>query len=122
LAALKGFKPQRKNLFAELGSTFAATVTNRPLACAHVVGTLLRDLGPDAVLWGTDSLLWGNPQWQIDAFRRFQIPEQLVQGHGYPQLTDALKQKVLGENAARLWGLKTAANTPPQEAPKVVPV
>jgi predicted TIM-barrel fold metal-dependent hydrolase len=122
LAALKGFKPQRKNLFAELGSTFAATVTNRPLECAHVVGTLLRDLGPDAVLWGTDSLLWGNPQWQIDAFRRFQIPEQLVQGHGYPQLTDALKQKVLGENAARLWGLKTAANPTPQEAPKVVPV
>jgi predicted TIM-barrel fold metal-dependent hydrolase len=122
LAALKGFKPQRKNLFAELGSTFAATVTNRPLECAHVVGTLLRDLGTDAVLWGTDSLLWGNPQWQIDAFRRFQIPEQLVQGYGYPQLTDALKQKVLGENAARLWGLKTASSTTPQEMPKVVPV
>jgi predicted TIM-barrel fold metal-dependent hydrolase len=122
LAALKGFKPQRKNLFAELGSTFAATVTNRPLECAHIVGTLLRDLGTDAVLWGTDSLLWGNPQWQIDAFRRFQIPEQLIQGYGYPQLTDEVKQKVLGENAARLWGLKTAATTTPDDSPQVVPV
>lgn len=60
---------KRYTIFAELGSTFAATVTNRPLECAHIVGTLLRDLGTDAVLWGTDSLLWGNPQWQIDAFR-----------------------------------------------------
>ena len=41
LAALKGFKPQRKNLYCEVGSTFAATVTSRPLECAHVIGTLL---------------------------------------------------------------------------------
>src|SRR5919198_1339976 len=41
LAALKGFKPQRKNLYAEVGSTFAATVSSRPLECAHVLGTLL---------------------------------------------------------------------------------
>ena len=122
LAALKGFKPQRKNLFSELGSTFAATVTNRPLECAHVLGTLLRDLGTDSVLWGTDSLLWGNPQWQIDAFRRFQIPDELVSGYGYPKLTDEIKQKVLGDNAARLWGLKTASNTTPDAPPKVVAV
>src|SRR5437867_7690955 len=77
LAALKGFKPQRRNMYCEVGSTFAATVTSRPLECAHVLGTLLRDLGPDYVMWGTDSALWGNPQWQIEAFRKFQIPEQL---------------------------------------------
>src|SRR5437867_2419451 len=110
LAALKGFKPQRKNLYAEVGSTFAATVTNRPLECAHVLGTLLRDLGPDYVMWGTDSALWGNPQWQIDAFRKFQIPEQLVEGHGYPPLTPELKAKVFGLNAARIWNLKASAS------------
>jgi predicted TIM-barrel fold metal-dependent hydrolase len=109
LAALKGFKPQRKNLFAELGSTFAATVTNRPLECAHILGTLLRDLGTDSVLWGTDSTLWGNPQWQIEAFRRFQIPDQLVQGYGYPQLTDEIKRRVLTDNPARVWGIDVAA-------------
>jgi predicted TIM-barrel fold metal-dependent hydrolase len=122
LAALKGFKPQRKNLYAEVGSTFAATVTSRPLECAHVLGTLLRDLGPDYVMWGTDSLLWGNPQWQIDAFRRFQIPDQLVQGHGYPKLTDEVKRKVFGENAARIWGIKMVSQAPPAPAPKVVAV
>ena len=105
LAALKGFKPQRKNLYCEVGSTFAATVTSRPMECAHVLGTLLRDLGPDYVLWGTDSLLWGNPQWQIDAFRKFQIPDQLVEGHGYPKITPEIRRKVFGENAARIWNI-----------------
>lgn len=110
LAALKGFKPQRKNLYCELGSTFAATVSSRPLEAAHVLGTLLRDLGPDYVMWGTDSLLWGNPQWQIDAFRKFQIPDQLVEGHGYPKITPEIRRKVLGENAARIWNIdKTKA-------------
>lgn len=122
LAALKGFKPQRNNLYSELGSTFAATVTNRPLECAHILGTLLRDLGADYVMWGTDSTLWGNPQWQIDAFRSFRIPDELVDGYGYPQLTDEVKQKVLGNNAARLWEIKTASNTTPDSAPKVVAV
>jgi predicted TIM-barrel fold metal-dependent hydrolase len=118
IAALKGFKPQRKNLYSEVGSTFAATVTNRPMECAHVLGTLLRDLGTDYVLWGTDSALWGNPQWQIDAFRKFQIPDQLVEGHGYPQLTDEIKAKVFGLNAARLWNIKTA-QTLPEDAPRI---
>jgi predicted TIM-barrel fold metal-dependent hydrolase len=123
LAALKGFKPQRKNLYAEVGSTFAATVSSRPLECAHVLGTLLRDLGPDYVMWGTDSALWGNPQWQIDAFRKFRIPDQLVEGHGYPQLTDEIKAKVFGQNAARIWNLKTtAAALPLEPRPAVVAV
>ena len=122
LAALKGFKPQRKNLYAEVGSSFAATVTSRPLECAHLLGTLLRDLGPDYVMWGTDSALWGNPQWQIDAFRKFQIPDQLVEGHGYPKLTDEIKAKVFGANAARIWNLKSTASVPPAETPRVVAV
>jgi uncharacterized protein len=105
LAALKGFKPQRKNLYSEVGSTFAATVSSRPMECAHVLGTLLRDLGPDYVMWGTDSLLWGNPQWQIDAFRKFQIPDQLVEGYGYPKITPEIRRKVFGENAARIWNI-----------------
>jgi predicted TIM-barrel fold metal-dependent hydrolase len=122
LAALKGFKPQRKNLYAEVGSTFAATVTSRPLECAHVLGTLLRDLGPDYVMWGTDSALWGNPQWQIEAFRKFQIPDQLVEGHGYPKLTEEIKAKVFGLNAARIWNLKTMVSVPPAETPRIVAV
>jgi uncharacterized protein len=41
----------------------------------------------------------------IEAFRKFRIPDQLVEGHGYPPLTEEVKRKILGLNAARLWGL-----------------
>ena len=82
----------------------------------------MRDLGPDYVLWGTDSLLWGNPQWQIEAFRKFQIPDQLVEGHGYPKITHEIQAKVFGENAARIWNLKTTAQAPLQDRPRVVAV
>ena len=119
LGALKGFKPQRNNLFSEIGSTFAATVTGRPVECAHVLGTLIRDLGADSVMWGTDSLLWGNPQWQIDAFRRFRIPDELIDGYGYPQLTDEVKEQILGKNAARIWELETAKNEYGRDVPFV---
>ena len=64
------------------------------------------------------SVLWSNPQWQIDAVRRFQILDQLVEGYDYPQLTDEVKQKVLGQNAAQLWGLKTASYTTPDAHPQ----
>jgi predicted TIM-barrel fold metal-dependent hydrolase len=73
-------------------------------------------------MWGTDSALWGNPQWQIDAFRKFQIPAQLVEGHGYPQLTDDIKAKVFGQNAARIWNLKTTAAAPALEPRRPVAV
>ena len=87
-----------------------------------MLGTLLRDLGTDYVMWGTDSLLWGNPQWQIEAFRKFQIPDQLVEGHGYPKLTAEIKRKVFGENAARLYGIKTTTAMAPAATPKAVAV
>ncbi len=105
------FKSHRKNLYCELGSTLAALISNQPLACAHTLGTLLRDMGTDYVMWGTDSLLWGNPQWQIEAFRRFQIPDELVNGYGYPRLTPEVKQKIFGGNAARIWGIHASAKT-----------
>lgn len=121
LAAIKFLKPHRNNLYCEIGTSFAATVSGRPMECAHLIGTLVRDLGEDHVMWGTDSLLWGNPQWQIDAFRRFQIPDELVEGYGYPKLTDDIKRKIMGGNAARLWGLKTAMDQKGQLVTRVAP-
>src|SRR5205823_2894038 len=71
------------NIYAELGSTFAMTVTGAPLEAAHVLGKLVTHVGSDRIMWGSDSTWWGSPQWQIDAFRRFQIPEDIQKGYGY---------------------------------------
>jgi len=55
------------------------------------------------VLWGTDCLWWGSPQWVIDAFKRFQITDEFCEKFGYKQLTKEDKAKILGLNAARLY-------------------
>jgi predicted TIM-barrel fold metal-dependent hydrolase len=92
------------NVYAELGSTWFL-VLRRPEVAAHVLGTLLRAVGEDRILWGTDSVWYGPPQFLIDAFRAFQIPERFQAEFGYPPLTADAKRKILGENATRLYGI-----------------
>jgi len=93
------------NVYAELGSTFALTVTGAPMEAAHVLGKLVTHMGSDRIMWGSDSTWWGSPQWQIDAFRRFQIPEDMQKGYGYKPITDKDKELILGLNAARVYGI-----------------
>lgn len=92
------------NVWAELGSTWACLL-RRPLEAAHVVGKLLLAVGPERMLWGTDSVWYGPAQPLIDAFRAFQIPQPLQERHGYPELTPELKDRILGGNAAQAYGL-----------------
>ncbi len=105
-----------KNIYMELGSTFGQLVTTNPTACAHLLGQIVDAFGLDHVLWGTDSIWYGTPQWQIDAFRRFEIPAALVDKHGYAPLTRAAKEQIFGLNAARVFGVDVAAKR--NEIPK----
>jgi len=98
-----------KNIYMELGSTFAQLVTNHPSICAHLLGQIIGAFGVDHVLWGTDSIWYGTPQWQIEAFRRFQIPDQLIETHKYQPLTRQVKERIFGLNAARIFGVDVAA-------------
>ena len=107
-----------KNIYMEIGSTFAQLATTHPLACAHFFGQILAAFDAEHVLWGTDSIWYGTPQWQIEAFRRFQIPEPLVEKHRYQALTRDVKAKIFGLNAARLFQIDVAAvrNALPKDA------
>ena len=99
-----GRNPRRQNLYVDLGSTFALHV-NTPVALAHMMGKLLRWMGADHICWGTDTPIWGAPEWQIDALRKLIIPDELIAGFGYPEFTDADKELIFGRNMARLYGL-----------------
>jgi predicted TIM-barrel fold metal-dependent hydrolase len=93
------------NVYAEIGSTWWHLL-RKPDEAAHVLGKLLMTFGEDNVLWGTDSIFYGSPQGQIDAFRAFEIPADLRDQYGYPELTRGVKAKVLGWNAANLYGIE----------------
>jgi hypothetical protein len=94
------------NTYAELGTTWASSIVTFPTVAAHIMGQLLKFLGPDRIVFGSDSIWYGSPQWQIDAMWRFQIPEEMRERYGYPEFTEADKRKVLGLNSARLYGIR----------------
>ena len=109
------------NVYAEIGTTFASTVISFPTVCAHILGQLLKYVGQDRVVWGSDSIWYGSPQWQIEALWRLQIPEEMRKRWGYPELTETAKRKMLGLNSARLYGLTNGKDTVARGAYRPVP-
>ncbi len=97
-----------RNVYAELGSTWRNVMTS-PTQAAHVLGKLLKYVGQDRVVWGTDSIFYGSPQDQIAALRTFQIPEAMQADFGYPALDDNLRRKIFGLNAAEAYGIDPEA-------------
>jgi uncharacterized protein len=97
------------NVYAELGSTWRFLM-REPEQAAHALGKLILHCGENNVVWGTDSIWYGSPQDQIQAFRSFSISESFQERYGYPALTDQVKAKVLGLNAARLYGIDPVAD------------
>jgi hypothetical protein len=90
------------NVYAELGSAWS-NVMNDAVAAQHFIGKLLKYVGPDRVVWGTDCILYGSPQPQIDAFRMFSITPEFQMMYGYPALTPEIKSKIFGLNAAKIF-------------------
>jgi predicted TIM-barrel fold metal-dependent hydrolase len=101
--------PGMTNVYMELGTTLGHTIISHPNVCAHLLGQVIQAFGVDHVLFGTDSIWWGSPQWQIEALRRFQIPEVLQEKYGYARLSDDDKTRILGLNAARVFGVDVSA-------------
>src|SRR5262249_7568425 len=62
--------------------------------------------GEDRIVFGSDSVWYGSPQWQIEALWRFQIPEHLRRRYHYPELTERAQRKIFGLDNARLYGIR----------------
>ena len=94
------------NVYGDLGQLFAMTAVVEPRLCAALMGMLVKGLGADHVIWGTDALWTGSPQWQIEGLRRLEIPEDMRKKYGYAALGPAdgpVKQAIFGGNAARMY-------------------
>ncbi|PWU19234.1 MAG: amidohydrolase [Candidatus Rokuibacteriota bacterium] len=102
------------NVYGELGTSFANSAVANPRFAAAFLGTLIRGMGADHVVWGTDSLWYGSPQWQIEALRRLEIPPEMQKQYGFAPLGPAdglVKSAIFAGNSARLYNvqLTTAA-------------
>jgi predicted TIM-barrel fold metal-dependent hydrolase len=105
------------NVYGEIGSTFANSAVAHPRFCAAFIGTLVKGMGADHVVWGSDTVWYGSPQWQIEAMRRLEVPEDMQKKYGLPALggeNSLTKQAIFGLNSARIYelGLNEANNLP----------
>jgi uncharacterized protein len=101
------------NVYADVGQIFASTLVAQPRLAAFIMGTLLKGLGPDRVVWGTDALWTGSPQWQIEGLRRLEIPEEMQKKHGFKPLGAAdgpVKTAIFSGNSARLYNFQAPAH------------
>jgi uncharacterized protein len=106
------------NVYGDLGQLFAWTSVAEPRLSAALMGTLIKGLGVDRVVWGTDAVWTGAPQWQIEGLRRLEIPEDMQKKYGFKPLGAAdgpVKTAVLSGNSARLYGLEKHAEVVNQD-------
>ncbi|MEO8029184.1 MAG: amidohydrolase family protein [Bryobacteraceae bacterium] len=105
LMDIKKRNPKMTNVNAEIGSFFNVLAIANPIMCMHGIGKNIKYFGSDHVIWGTDCLWWGSPAWCIDAFRRFQISDEICEKFGYKKITKEDKAKIFGLNAAKIYGI-----------------
>jgi predicted TIM-barrel fold metal-dependent hydrolase len=103
---LDGSAGPKTKVYAECGGVWPNLMTNRAEEGMHYWGKLLKHIGEDRIVWGTDCLWFGSPQPVIQAFRAFEISKEFQEKYGYPELTKARKEKILGQNAARLQNVR----------------
>lgn len=101
------------NVYGDLGQLFAWTAVAEPRLSAALMGILVKGLGVDHVIWGTDAVWTGAPQWQIEGLRRLEIPEDMQKKHGFKPLgtaDGAVKKAIFSGNTMRLYGLEQHAS------------
>ncbi len=92
------------NVYAELGSTWRYNMRDADSA-AHIIGKLVKHIGEENLLYGSDCIWYGSPQDQIQALRTFQISEEFQERYGYAPITPELRAKIFGLNAAGVYGV-----------------
>jgi predicted TIM-barrel fold metal-dependent hydrolase len=93
---------QEPNVYAGLSVVVGALMHARPRFFARVMGELLFWVGEDKMMFGSDYAIW-EPKWQIEGLVDWDYPDDTFSD--YPRWTTAAKKKVLGLNAARLYGV-----------------
>jgi predicted TIM-barrel fold metal-dependent hydrolase len=98
------------NVYVNLEVTASLTVS-KPAQFTQAIAGMIGPSGEgafDRLLWGTGTSVWhpGPPlEWFWNEFR---FPDEMVEGLGLPQIDEAAKRKILGENYANLVGIDLA--------------
>jgi uncharacterized protein len=107
---------QEPNVYAGLAVVIGGLMHARPRFFAKVMGELLFWVGEDKMLWASDYAIW-EPKWQVEGFIDWNYPKDEAYSD-YPALGTEGKKKIMGLNAAKLYGVEVPQELqlPPEEA------
>jgi uncharacterized protein len=91
------------NVYVGLEST-AALAVRHPRKLARILGEFLIMGGGKKLFWSSGASS-PHPRPSLEAFARLEMPEDMIDGDGYPPLTDEIKADILGRNYAALHGI-----------------
>jgi hypothetical protein len=94
---------QEPNVYAGLAVVLGGLMFARPRFFSKVMGELLFWVGEDKILYGSDYGIW-EPKWQIEGLLNWDYPDDTYSD--YPRVTDTARRKILGLNAAKLYGIE----------------
>jgi predicted TIM-barrel fold metal-dependent hydrolase len=94
---------QEPNVYAGIAVVVGAHMHARPKFFAKLMGEMLFWIGEDKMLFGSDYAIW-EPKWQVEGFVDWEIPDEDA-FTDYPRLGVEGKKKILGLNAAKLYGV-----------------
>jgi uncharacterized protein len=107
---------QEPNVYAGLAVVIGGLMHARPRFFAKVMGELLFWVGEDKMIWASDYAIW-EPKWQVEGFVDWNYPADEAYSD-YPALGTDGKKKIMGLNAAKLYGVEVPQELqlPPDEA------
>ena len=106
------------NLYASIAAT-VNFIARQPRVFAETLGKMMWWCGEDKIIYGGESPIW-HPQWALEEFWNFELPQDIVEERGYPPLTEQAKRKILGGNLARLHGIDPDVKAKPIDLAHVV--
>jgi hypothetical protein len=98
---------QEPNVYAGLAVVLGGLMHARPRFFAKVMGELLFWVGEDKMLFGSDYGIW-EPKWQVEGLVAWDYPDD--EYSDFPRLGTEGKKKILGLNAAKLYGVEVPAD------------
>ena len=96
---------QEPNVYAGLAVVIGGLMHARPRFFAKVMGELLFWVGEDKMLFGSDYGIW-EPKWQIEGLVDWDYPDDDEYSRLPARSTSTGKKKILGLNAAKLYGIE----------------
>jgi predicted TIM-barrel fold metal-dependent hydrolase len=97
---LIGLAGKHQNLYLSL-SGIIGWLERAPYRGYHMIGEALQWVGGERIVMGLDLPFDDMPR-VVDWVRSLQMPEELQEKWGYPEITDEIRAGILGVNLARL--------------------